>query len=367
MAKSPDVLIIGGGVIGLTTAYFLARDGVRVTVVDKGDFGQESSWAGAGIIPPVAEYDACSPLDVLRAKSVTMFPDLSRELRERTEVDNGYLRCGGLEFIGHGGAEEEWHGAAELRPLKESEIRRLEPALAPGLGDAFHLPDMAQVRNPRHVRALVAGCEKLEVTLKPNRGVREFIVEHNRIQAINVESETLSADRYLVTSGAWSGDLLASLGIRLAIKPIRGQIALLSTPTPLFHKILLWGSRYLVPRGDGKVLVGSTEEDVGFDKRTTKQAIDDLMALAHRLVPGLREATLERSWAGLRPGSADGLPFLGRVTEFENLYVAAGHYRAGILLSPGTGWVMKQLLIDERPEMDLAPFAIDRALASRGP
>lgn len=360
MAKSPDVLIIGGGVIGLTTAYFLARDGVHVTIVDKGDFGQESSWAGAGIIPPVSDHDPTSPIDLLRAKSVAMFPDLSTELREGTGIDNGYLRCGGLEFIGHGGAEEEWHGAAELRPLSQPEIAKLEPALAPGLGAAFPLPDMAQVRNPRHVRALVAACEALGATLKPRCAVQMFLTDCGLVRAVNTESGTLSADRFLVTSGAWSANLLAPLGIRLGIKPIRGQIALLTTPTPLFRRILLWGSRYLVPRGDGKVLVGSTEEDVGFDKRTTKEAIEELLALAYRLVPGLRGAALERCWAGLRPGNVDGLPFLGRMPAFENLYIAAGHYRAGILLSPGTGLVMKQLLMDQTPSVDLRSFRVER-------
>src|SRR5215468_5129308 len=135
MAEHPDVLIGGGGVIGLTIAYFLAREGLRVEVVDKGDFGQEASWAGAGILPPGNAAEARTPFDQLRAHSVALFPALSAELRERTGIDNGYRRCGGLEFRGHDAAEEEWHGegvACEM--LDEAAAQRLEPALAAGCG-----------------------------------------------------------------------------------------------------------------------------------------------------------------------------------------------------------------------------------------
>jgi glycine oxidase len=144
---------------------------------------------------------------------------------------------------------------------------------------------------------------------------------------------------------------------------VRGQIALLQTGRPLIRRVLLQGARYLVPRPDGRVLAGSTEEDAGFDKRTTAGAIAELVRFAASLVPALAGAHLERCWAGLRPGSPDGLPFLGPVPGLANLFVAAGHFRAGIQLSPATGLVMKELLLGQRPSVALEAFRLDRPTA----
>jgi glycine oxidase len=170
----------------------------------------------------------------------------------------------------------------------------------------------------------------------------------------------LPAGNFVIASGAWSDILLSHVGWRSDIRPVRGQIALLNVAPPLFSRVLMAGAEYLVPRPDGRVLVGSTEEDVGFDKRTTAEAIQHLLAMAITLVPGLGKAPVERCWAGLRPGSPDGRPFLGRVPGFCNLYVAAGHFRSGIMLSAGTGVVMKELLLGQPASVPLEPFALDR-------
>jgi glycine oxidase len=363
MARAPDVLILGGGVIGLTTAYFLAREGGQVEVVDKGDFGQEASWAGAGILPPGDPATAQSPFDRLRARSVALFPSLSAELRERTGIDNGYLRCGGLEFLAAGeqAGEEEWRGEGiRFEMLNDEAVRSLEPALAPHPGPACHLPDMAQVRNPRHLRALLAGCRETGVRFRAGCPVHGFDRQGGRVTAVKTAEGPLAAGRYLLATGAWTDALLEQVGWRPGIRPVRGQIVLLNTGAPVFRRILLHGPRYLVPRPDGRVLVGSTEEDAGFDKRTTAAAVQDLLALASALVPALGQASVERAWAGLRPGSPDGLPFLGPVPGCDNLFVAAGHFRAGIQLSPGTALLLAELLLGRKPELPVEPFRLDR-------
>jgi glycine oxidase len=371
MPQPPDVLILGGGVIGLTTAYFLARDGIRVQVLDKGDFGKEASWAGAGILPPGNPDHARSPVGQLRAHSANLFPTLSAELRERTGVDNGYQRCGGLEFISANqeGEADEWRNEGIVcEKVDATALRRLEPILAEGLGSAYHLPDMAQIRNPRHLKALLAGCQLLGVQLEP--GCPAFAIEcqDSRVTAVRTERGLFKAAQFLVAAGAWTEALLAPLGWQPGIHPVRGQIALLHVSPPLLRHILLWGSRYVVPRPDGRVLVGSTEETAGFDKRTTAEAIRDLLDLACRLAPVLARAPLERCWAGLRPGSPDGLPFLGAVPGFTNLFLAAGHFRAGLQLSPATGLVMKELLLGQPATVPLESFRLDRnPQASRRP
>jgi glycine oxidase len=362
MTEHPDVLVLGGGVIGLTTAYFLAGEGVRVALLDQSDFGQQASWAGAGIIPPGNPERAPTPFDRLRAHSSAMYPALSRQLREETGLDNGFVVCGGLELLdGALVADDEWRSEGIVfHMLDRQALHRLQPDLAPGLSRAYHLPDMAQVRNPRHVKALLAGCRARGVDLRPNCAAHSLLLRGARLEGVETDQGRLTAGQYLLTTGAWTDPLLAQAGWRPGIRPVRGQIALLNTGTPGTRPVLLHGKRYIVPRTDGRVLVGATEEDAGFDARPTAGGIAGLLAFAASIVPALAEAPLERCWAGLRPGSPDGMPFLGAVPGCANLYVAAGHFRAGIQLSPATGLVMTELLVGRPTTIPLDAFRLDR-------
>jgi glycine oxidase len=196
------------------------------------------------------------------------------------------------------------------------------------------------------------------VTITPN--VPAFVVRNGELVELRTSGDPLKAHQYCFTAGAWTGQLLQRLSISTGILPIRGQMVLFRCELPPISRIVNIGSRYLVPRDDGHVLAGSTEEEVGFDKRTTEDAIAELTSFARELVPALREAPIERSWAGLRPGSFDGLPYLGPLPGLKNAFVAAGHFRTGLYLAPATAVVMSQLLLDEQPQIDLAPFRVGR-------
>lgn len=371
----PDVLIVGGGVIGLSIAYFLSKERVSVTVVDQGQPGQEASWAGAGMLPPGnpdgSSDSALEPAARLRAFSHRLWNGFSHELKDRTGIDNGYSECGSLDLAFGGESERLLQEANTLRSegvtvesLSLAQLQQLEPAVSADIEAAFRLRKLAQIRNPRHVKALISACVACGVRIVAGAAVRGFDVEQSaqggsRILAVNTIERDFSADKFVIAGGAWTQSILAGLGIRNApVRPVRGQIALLSAlPLPFTH-VLNHGLRYLVPRSDGRILVGATEEQVGFEKGNTASGIGGLLEFAQRVVPSLASAKLERTWSGLRPGSPTGNPFLGQLPQIENGFVAAGHFRAGLQLSPGTGQLMAQLITNQQLGMNLDAFRL---------
>jgi glycine oxidase len=365
MAKHPDVAIVGGGIIGLSCAYFLARAGFSVEVFDRGDLGKEASWAGAGILPPGNVALAATAIDKLRAIGSARFPEFSAELRELTGIDNGYVRCGGIEFLEPHDTDvlDLWRreGIAFER-LSPEGLKHLEPEICNPAGEPVLLPECGQVRNPWHMRALIAVCEKAGVRLRPNVQVTEWIHDGTRIGSVRLgDGESVSAKRVLLAAGAWSEEFLKQLGCQPGVHPVRGQIVLMHHPRPVPGHVLMSGKRYLVPRGDGLVLVGSTEEpEAGFEKVNTEWGVTNLNIFAYNLCPTLRDARIEKCWAGLRPGSPDGLPFIGQVPGWDNVYAATGHFRAGVQLSIGTAQLITELFTGKPSCVPLEAFAIDR-------
>lgn len=364
MTDSPEIVIVGGGIIGLTTAYTLAKQSRRVTLLDRAELGQEASWAGAGIIPPGNPNQAQSPIDKLRAISVNLLSPLSQELLELTSIDNGYHRCGGIELLSpdEQDAVNAWHAESlNVEQLSPDQLRQREPnlTLAEGL-TAYELPAFAQVRNPWHLRALIAACERVGVVLLRHRVVTGWQVHQDRVEAVRTETGPLFAQQFLLCAGAWSDSLLSPLGLHPEIHPIKGQMILFQCGEKPIERIVMLGKRYLVPRTDGRVLVGSTEEpEAGFNKENTLESCRELEAFATSLVPNLRHARIEKTWSGLRPGSADDLPTIGPVPGFTNLILAAGHYRAGVQLSAATALGISELLHGHHPDW-LHAFRFDR-------
>lgn len=360
-----DVIVVGGGVIGLTIAWKLAEQGTAVTVVEQGTPGREASWAGAGMLPPANLDIATTPAQRLRALSHLHWNDWSHQLSDSTGIDNGYRACGALEMAW---SEEELIQAeknlnaegAAFRKLMSPTLQQVEPALTAEISSALQLPEMAQVRNPRHLKALLAACRQRGVKFITGEPVIDFEQQGDRITGVRTGFRLLTADHYCLATGAWSKILGERLGWDLPVKPIRGQIVLLALESLPFTHILEIGPQYLVPRSDGRILIGSTMEDVGFVKQNSVDGVQSLIEFATRLVPELNQARFETCWSGLRPGSADGLPFIGKSDQWTNLLYAFGHFRDGLQQSCGTALLIQQLLQEEETSIDVTPFSLNR-------
>lgn len=349
-----DVVVIGGGVIGLSIAWELARHGAAVQVLEQGLFGQEASWAGAGILPPGNPRQARTTEARLRSHSHVLWPEWTEQLRSATGIDNGFHRCGGVE-VQPAGSQESLEGriatwreeGVAVESLMASELRHRISTLNPEISSGYFLPELGQVRNPRHLKALTQACQAGGVDLRPGSPVVDIVRQGDRVTAVKTLTDEYRAAEFVVAGGAWSQSLLRRVGCELQVEPIRGQIVLLNTPKVLFRHVIEVSTRYLVPRPDGRVVIGSTEERTGFEKRTTATAISGLIDFARSLVPALGEAQVERCWAGLRPYTNGGLPRIGRVPGVTNLSLAAGHFRAGLQLSPMTAVLVRHLILGQ--------------------
>lgn len=366
MKQNPDLLIVGGGIIGLSCAYEAAKLGLKILILERAERALEASWAGAGILPPGNSSQAATPIDKLRAVGSELFPIISRQLFEETGIDNGYLRSGGIEYLTpkDAYAVDIWQREGiRVEKLTTENLGVLEPTLRQPAGTtAYYLPDTAQVRNPWHLRALTAGCRAHGVSIQPETTVSEVLTSAGKVVGVKSSNgEQIHAGQTVISSGAWTGRLLQPLGIDLPISPVLGQIVLYRAEKPLFRPILMFGKRYLVPRSDGRILVGSTEEpEAGFDKRNTREGIEQLKEFASDLVPELATTPVETQWAGLRPASPNGLPYIGPIPGYSHGYVAAGHFRAGVQLSLGTAKLVRQLLEGKPAQEDTEWFRLDR-------
>ncbi|WP_275287943.1 glycine oxidase ThiO [Halomonas elongata] len=358
-----DFLVVGGGVIGMMTTLQLADAGHSVTLVERGQCGREASWAGGGIVSPLYPWRYSAPISRLSAWSEGRYPELSLRLLEETGVDPEYRQKGLLYLrVDDEPAAMAW--AREVgKPLERVSggfLYGKEPEAAPGCEEALWMPTLGSIRNPRLARALrtrlddmprVTLCEHCEVT-----GLRE---QGGRIVAVETTAGELQGDHIVVCGGAWAASVLATVGVDLPVRPVKGQMILFKASPGLVRRVVLMDGRYVIPRADGQVLAGSTLEEAGFDKSLSESAKASLWSSATRIVPALADCEVAHHWAGLRPGSPDGVPFIGAVPGIANLHVNAGHYRNGLVLAPASTHLLVDELLGREPIVDPAPYRLD--------
>jgi len=355
------VIVVGGGIAGLLTARRLHQAGARVTLLERGRApARESSWAGGGILSPLYPWRYDEAVTRLSLASQAHYPELCAELAKSTGIDPQRLESG--LFI-HAPDEIDpalaWarRHQQQVELLSAQAVAQREPARHLPPGPMLWFPRIAQVRNPRLAKALIADLERRGVTLRTHAEVVAIDTAPGRSPEVVLKEERLSADRVVVCAGAWSARLLPQ---PLPIRPVRGQMLLFRTSPGLIRHMMLEANRYIIPRRDGRVLFGSTLEEAGFEKRTTEQARRELWEIACQRFPALKEQPIEAHWAGLRPASPAGIPFIGPVPGAPGLFVNAGHFRNGVVLGPASARLAAELILEQTPFLDPAPYALDR-------
>lgn len=361
-----QILVVGAGIQGLAISVALAREGHLVQLLERERPGSRASWVAAGLLTPSSPWRYPRALIDLCARSEALYPEFVADLLEHTGIDGQLERRGMLYPVGVGlDAEAIAEATARRRELgfdvqlvDRAELDGLQPGLGPEISAAAWQPDSARVRPPRLLAALVARARELGVDIASGADVRALRLDGERVCGVSLASgQALDADAVVLAAGAWSGALGRSVDVAVDVRPVRGQILLLHGAPGVLDRTVNDGDGYLVPREDGRILVGSTMEDAGFEAVTTAEALERLRATAARLLPATAAMREEQAWAGLRPGTADRLPFLGPVPERPGLVLATGHYRNGILLAPLTARLVADCVAERQPAIDLAPFA----------
>lgn len=342
-----DVLIIGGGVIGLSIARELAFDHT-VSVVERGTCGKAASSAAAGMLGAQAEAYGDDAFFRLCIGSREMYPQLAASLLDETGIDVELDNAGTLllSFSAADISERQtrfaWQKAAgfEIEQLSATDIRRAEPFVSTDVLGGFYLPDDGQIDNRKLVEALRRSCEIRGVNFFENTAIEKLAVENGRITGAFAGNTIFSADKVVLAAGAWGTSIDAEVELPFVIKPMRGQILQFRTAKRLFEHVIVGPRGYIVPRSDGRVLAGATMDDAGFDETITNDATSHLIESTTEISPSLGSQKPQDAWTGFRPFAPDRLPVLGRVPNADGLHLALGHFRNGILLSPITAKII---------------------------
>jgi glycine oxidase len=355
-----DVLVIGGGIIGLLTARELVDAGTGVTLIEMGETGRESSWAGGGIISPVYPWRDHDAVTALATWSQQVYPRLAEALTEETGIDPELTVNGMLVLdMEEQSLAFDWAGrhGHPIELVAGAELHEMEPQLGPALTRGILLPRIAQVRTPRLAKAVRRSVEN-RITLRENEEVLELVVDGGQVSGVRTPSGVIEGQQIIICTGAWTAKLLEQLGQAPDIKPVRGQMILFYGKPGQINHITLHRERYLIPRRDGRLLFGSTLEHTGFVKTTTAEVREALYRAAFEMFPILKRTPIEDHWAGLRPGSPSGIPFIGAHPSVKGLFINAGHFRNGLVTGPASARLAADLVLGRDPTLDPAPYAI---------
>jgi glycine oxidase len=369
--KSFDAAIAGGGLIGSAIALELAQAGLSVAVFEKGEPGREASWASAGILSPAPETQGMIPIVPLAKASIVLYPEFVANVEGISGQNVGFRPFGTMDVLFSRDAKRDLstlialhHGLGlKAEPLHPEEARELEPALSPEAEAAALRPDEASIDNRALTQAVLHATQKSGAEIFPDKVVEAIWREGSRCAGLKLRNENVSAKWTIIASGCFSANV-EGVAVYAPVRPAKGQMASLRADELKIRRVLWSEKIYLVPRNDGRILAGATVEYVGFDKHVTAGAIEKILSDAMELAPGLANARIEETWAGLRPDSPDHLPIVGP-TDLEGLLIATGHFRSGVMLTPITARLIREWITEQRVSVDWERLSPMRFAAAR--
>ena len=369
-----DVIVVGGGIVGVSTAYSLVLSGARVLLIDRVDRGRATE-AGAGIISPIPYNGESHPVHKLLTDAFYYYEDLIGDLSACDAGDTGFERCGKLVVAATQDELEDFHAVKDAvtayetreddvrsRLISREEAKHRFPALADVLG-AMHFPDAARVDGRLLTAAIKTRAQRSGLFCR-NDSVKRLVIEQKKCIGVEASNELLESHNVVIAGGAWSPSLGDQLNIHIPVAPQRGQIVHLNTgdtDTSSWPIVTAFHDHYIVPWPDNRVVVGATRETgSGFEPVTTAGGIQEILGEALRVAPGLEDAEIKEVRVGLRPLTSDRMPILGSVPGFNGIYLATGHGPSGLQLGPLTGKLMSDLMLDQNIKIDLSDFRVDR-------
>lgn len=361
------MIIIGAGIIGMLTARLLVKAGVSVTIIEQGYAGKESSWAGGGIISPLYPWRYSDPVTRLAQWGQSHYAELLEQIYQTSGIDPEYIQSGLLYLDIEDELEHAtlWH-KKHHRPFESVSGDRLKE-IESGLDfstfsenkTGWFTDSIAQIRNPRLVRALREDLLKLGVTIEQQTQALSFLSEGDQLKGVLTNKGSFYADQVVLAGGAWSARLLEQCLKTPKIAPVKGQMIVFKAKPDVVSRIVLSKGRYVIPRKDGRVVLGSTLEFSEFDKTTSDTVLEELKQEAYRIIPELRHYPVEKQWAGLRPGSIDGVPYIGEHPQLKNLYINAGHFRNGVVIGLASCQLLVNQLLGQEPIIDPEPYYLN--------
>ena len=348
----------------MLSARELRLAGASVVLLERSEPGRESSWAGGGIVSPLYPWRYADSVTELASWSQRIYRELCETLLSGTGIDPEYTGSGLLIAAPDEQAEaQRWadRHQRQLELVPKTRLSKLEPAWAAPPDQVIWMPEVAQVRNPRLAQSLLAHVKALGVRVLEYKRAEHLEFKNDRVSGVRTASGLQEARNILLCTGAWTHDFMQGLPYPADVHPVRGQMLLFKTRPGLIKRMVLEENRYIIPRRDGRVLFGSTIEETGFDKSTTEEAKTELSAIARERFPVLKDYPIEHHWAGLRPGSPAGIPYIGRHPGLQNLYINAGHFRNGVVLGPASARLAADLILGREPVVDPAPYGLTAA------
>jgi len=368
--ETTDTVIIGGGVIGCAIAYFLRKKRIDVTVLERGEIGSQASSAAAGLLAPLGPLSGPGPFADLVLAGFSCLSSLVPELEEMSGIQIGYEQTGALRTVCNPKRVahlqkrfSNWQPLGlHLYWLSGEEARQREPLLSPNVCAAVYAPAEAQIQAVSVVRAFALAARRAGANIIPHQEVSHLQTHHEKVIAVyTAQGEKIACNLLIIASGAWAAQCGTWLNVSLPITPLHGQLLSLRQTSPQLTHIVFGEGAYLTPRGN-TLLIGATKEEMGFDPAVTEQGTAWLHATAARLIPTLKDGSIQAAWAGLRPKTPDSHPILGSLPPWQNVLIAAGHNSVGIILSAITGQCIAAMAATGEIAPLIQPFSVDRFL-----